>query len=136
MKIKSTKTTIEYAGRMLIQPGGFFGEEAVSDTLETTAQTVDLVNSPFKRLEEYQNVSVSRSFTIIRDYDSVEAAFVDKLEAETHAGRNSKGELTISVGSTTKKYDACLKQLDSNVSLHVNGIRLTLSYSFITGKEL
>lgn len=136
MKRQSTTTTIQYAGRTLIQPGGYFVREAVSSSLETTAQGVELVSSPFVRLEQHQNTRANRSYSFVHDFDSVEAAALFQLEAEEHAAANATGMLTITVGDTTRNYNAGLQRVDTELDLAVDAVRVTLRYSFITGAAI
>lgn len=134
MKIKSTKTTIEYAGRILVSPGGYFNGEAVSDTLTTSAQAISLVNAKYKFLEQYKNASVSRVISTVADFSDVESALLYKLAAEDHAATNQVGELTITIGETQRTYKAALTQLDASISLAPASVRVVLSYDITTGK--
>jgi hypothetical protein len=134
MKIKSTKTTIEYEGRILVAPGGYFDGDAISDSLSTSAQSINLVGSPYKHLEQYKNASVSRSISTVADFSDVESALKYKLGAEDHAALSMVGNLTIDVGDTQRTYKAALTQLDSSISLSPNSVRVVLRYDFITGK--
>ena len=137
MRIKSTKTTIEYAGRILMQPGGYFDGDAISDTLSTSAQAVALVKAPFKRMEQSANASVDRSFSFVRDFDSVEAAIQYKLEAEEHGAANMNGELTMSIGENMlRTYEAALNSLDASISLSPSSVRVVLKYDFTTGERI
>ena len=136
MRIKSTQTTVEYAGRILIQPGGYFDGDAISDSLETTAGSVDLVGGYYARIEKHLNNKSSRNFSFAYDFESVEDAVLFKLEAEEHAAGNQTGHLTIQVGNTMRTYAAGLTQLDSDVTLTANAVRLILRYSFITGERI
>lgn len=136
MRIKSTQTTVEYAGRILIQPGGYFDGDAISDSLETTAGSVDLVGGYYARIEKHLNNKSTRNFSFAYDFESVEDAVLFKLEAEEHAAGNQTGELTIQVGNTVRTYAAGLTQLDSDVTLTANAVRLILRYSFITGERI
>ena len=137
MRIKSTKTTIEYAGRILVQPGGYFDGDAISDTLSTSAQAVALVKAPFKRMEQSANASVDRSFSFVSDFDSVEAAIQYKLEAEEHGAANMNGELTMSIGENMlRTYEAALNSLDASISLSPSSVRVVLRYDFTTGERI
>lgn len=136
MKIKSTQTTIEYAGRMLIQPGGYFDGDAISDSLETTSASVELVGRHYARIESHLNNKSTRNFSFVHDFKSVEDAVLFKLLAEEHAASNQKGDLSIQVGNTLRTYAAGLTQLDSDVTLAVSSVRLVLRYSFITGETI
>ena len=136
MRIKSTQTTVEYAGRMLVQPSGYFDGDAISDSLETTAGSVDLVGGYYARIEKHLNNKSSRNFSFAYDFESVEDAVLFKLEAEEHAAANQTGHLTIQVGNTMRTYAAGLTQLDSDVTLTANAVRLILRYSFITGERI
>lgn len=136
MRIKSTKTTIEYAGRILIQPGQHFDGDAISDSLETTAGSIDLVGGYYARIESNLNNKASRNFSFARDFDNVEDAVLFKLDAEEHAAANQTGLLTIQVGETLRTYKAGLTQLDSDVTLQANSVRLVLRYAFITGEPV
>lgn len=135
MKLKSTKTTIEYAGRILVQPGGHFDGEAISDSLETTAGSVELVGSYYTRIESHLNNKVTRNLSFVHDFESVEDAVIFKLAAEEHAANNQIGHLTIQVGDTRRTYAAGLTQLDADVSLTTNSVRVVLRYSFISGEK-
>lgn len=137
MRIKSSKTTIEYAGRILVQPGGYFDGDAISDTLSTSAQAVALVKAPFKRMEQSANASVDRSFSFVSDFDSVEAAIQYKLEAEEHGAANMNGELTMSIGENMlRTYEAALNSLDASISLSPSSVRVVLRYDFTTGERI
>lgn len=137
MRIKSTKTTIEYAGRILVQSGGYFDGDAISDTLSTSAQAVALVKAPFKRMEQSANASVDRSFSFVSDFDSVEAAIQYKLEAEEHGAANMNGELTMSIGENMlRTYEAALNSLDASISLTPSSVRVVLKYDFTTGERI
>lgn len=133
MKLKSQKTTIEYAGRMLIQPGGAFDGDAISDSIETTANAIELVNSPYKQLEHYHNISASRSFSVVHDFDDAETAVLFKLEVEQFVVENPTGDLLIKVGDTVKTYEAALSQVGASVSLAPSSVRLVLRWDFTTG---
>ena len=137
MKIKSTKTTIVYAGRTLVQPGGYFDGDAISDSLETTAQSVNMVNSPYARMEHYNNVKESSTLSFVHDFDNVEEAVLFKFEAQEHAANNATGRLVYAVGEDDAQvvinYMAGLTRLDADISLSPNAIRVTLQYSFIAG---
>lgn len=134
MRIKSTQTTIEYEGRILIQPGGYFDGDAISDSLETTVGSVDLVGGYYARIEKHLNNKSMRNFSFAYDFSSVEDAVIFKLSAEEHAASNQTGHLSIQVGNTLRTYAAGLTQLDSDVTLAANSVRLVLRYSFITGE--
>jgi hypothetical protein len=136
MKIKSTKTTIEYAGRILIQPGWRFDGDAISDSLATTAGSVDLVGRYYAQIESHLNNKSTRNFSFVHDFKSVEDAVLFKLAAEEHAASNQTGQLTIQVDNTLRTYAAGLTQLDSDVTLTANSVRLVLRYSFITGETV
>lgn len=133
MKIKSTKTTIEYAGWMVILPSGAFDGEAISDTLDTTANAIELVNAPYKKMEHYYNISASRSYSVVHDFDSVEDALAYKVAAEDHATANPVGDLTIKIGDTVRTYEAALTQVGASVSLSPSSVRLILRWEFTTG---
>lgn len=137
MKIKSTKTTIVYAGRTLIQPGEFFDGDAISDSLETTAQSVNMVNATYARMEHYQNAKESSTLSFVRDFDNVEDAVLYKFEAQEHAANNATGRLVYGVGEGDTQvvinYMAGLTRLDADISLSPNAVRVTLRYSFIAG---
>jgi hypothetical protein len=134
MKIKSTKTTIEYAGRILVQPGGYFDGDAIADSLDSSAQAVSLVKAPFKRIEQTENASASRSFSFVNDFDTVDEAIAFKLQAEEHGAQNLKGDLTISVGENLlRTYEAGLTGLSSSISLAPSSVRVVLNYDFVTG---
>lgn len=141
MKIISTKTTIEYAGRILIQPGWRFDGDAISDSLETTAGSIDLVGSSYARIESHLNNKCSRNFSFSYDFESVEDAVLFKLLAEEHAAANQIGSLTIKVGDPLhpdilRTYSAGLTQLDSDITIAASSVRLVLRYSFITGETI
>ena len=136
MRIKSTQTTIEYASRMLMKPGWYFDGDAISDSLETTAGSVDMVGGYYARIESHLNNKNTRNFSFAHDFESVEDAVLFKLAAEEHAANNQTGHLTIQVGNTLRTYAAGLTQLDSDVTLTANSVRLVLRYSFITGETV
>ena len=134
MRIKSTDTTINYANRDLLTPGGYFDGDAISDTLETTAEAFESINSRYKNIEAHLNTHASRSFSFVVDFDGVEKAVQYKLAAEDHATLNPTGTLEITIGNTSRRYAAGLTSLTSNISLVSNAVRLVLTYSFMTGK--
>ena len=136
MRLKSSKTTIEYAGRILIQPGWHFDGDAISDSLATTAGSVDLVGRYYAHIESHLNNKSTRNLSFSHDFKSVEDAVLFKLSAEEHAASNQTGYLTIQVGDTLRTYAAGLTQLDSDVTLTANSVRLVLRYSFITGETV
>ena len=136
MKIKSTKTSILYAGREIISPGGYFDGDAISDSIETTAQAFELVGAAFKRMEHHLNNQATRTFSCVRDFDSIEGAVLYKLEAEEHATENPTGTLSITVGNSSRSYSAGLTSLTSNISLAPNAVRLVLVYAFMTGERI
>lgn len=134
MKIQSTTTTIDYAGRNLVQPGGYFDGDAISDSLETTAQAVELVSSQFVRMEQHQNARTSSNLSFVQDFDNIEDAVLFKIESQEHATSNATGRLTYTVGNITRAYEAALARLDTAISLTSDAVRVTLNYSFIIGK--
>lgn len=134
MRIQSTKTSIEYAGRNLVQPGGFFDGDAISDSLETTAQAVELVSSQFVRMEQHKNARTSSNLSFVQDFDNIEDAVLFKIERQEHATANATGRLTYAVGNITRAYDAALTRLDADISLTPDAVRVTLTYSFIIGQ--
>lgn len=134
MRIKSRQTTISYASRKLIEPGGYFDGDAISDSLETTARGVELVNSQFVKLEHTKNNRASRDFSFSYDFKNVESALQYKFDAESHASEKPTGTLTIAVGDMIKTCEAGLTSLTSSISIMPASIRLTLSYSFVTGR--
>ncbi len=136
MRIKSTTTTIEYASRILVQPGGYFDGDAISDSLETTVGSVELVGRYYAHIESHLNNKSTRNFSFAHDFENVEDAVLFKLAAEEHAANNQTGLLTIQVGNTLRTYTAGLTQLDSDVTLTANSVRLVLRYSFITGETV
>lgn len=133
MKIKTKQTSIIYAGRTLVQPGGYFEGDALSDSFSTTTKNVDLVGSTFTSLESYGNAQATRQYSFLFDFDNLEDAVLYKMSAEEHAAENQTGDLSVHVGSISRTYKAGLTQLDSEISLAVNSIRLILRYSFTTG---
>ena len=134
MRIQSTETSIEYAGRNLVQPGGFFDGDAISDSLETTAQAVELVSSQFVRMEQHKNARTSSNLSFVQDFDNIEDAVLFKIESQEHATSNATGSLTYTVGSITRAYEAALTRLDADISLTPDAVRVTLTYSFIIGQ--
>lgn len=118
-----------------MQPGEYFDGDAISDSLDTTAQAVSLVNAPFKHVTQFRNASSNRSFSFARDFASVEAAYMFKLESEEHAVEHATGDLTVKVGETVKTYNAALTRLDSAIRLTPSSVRLVLSYDFVTGAK-
>lgn len=136
MRIKSTKTTIEYASRILIQPGWHFDGDAINDSLETTAGSVELVGRHYARIQSHLNNKSTRNFSFAHDFESVEDAVLFKLSAEEHAANNQIGHLSIQVGETLRTYAAGLTQLDSDITLTANSVRLVLRYAFITGETI
>ena len=134
MRIQSTKTSIEYAGRNLVQPGGFFDGDAISDSLETTAQAVELVSSQFVRMEHHQNARASSNLSFVHDFDNIEDAVLFKIESQEHATSNATGSLTYTVGTVVRNYEAALTRLDADISFAPDAVRVSLHYSFIIGK--
>lgn len=134
MRIKSKSTTIEYSGRLLLSPGGYFSGDALNDSISTTANSVELVGSTWASIEEHQNAKATRNFSFAYDFENFEAAYIFKLNAEEHAINNPSGFLSIQVGDILTTYKAGLSQLDSETTLTASSIRVVLSYTFLTGK--
>ena len=132
MKIKSQQTTISYAGRQLIQPGGYFDGAAFNDSFSTTTRSVELVGGQHVSLENHGNVEANRNFSFLYDFESVEDAFRFKIDAENHALQNPIGDLIINIDSLSVTLNAGLTQIDSDISLAANSVRLILRYAFIT----
>lgn len=133
MRIRSEQTSIKYAGRILVQPGGHFGGDAISSSLDTTTEGVALVDSPFVKIQHFKNARAARNFSFVYDFDSAEAAALFLLEVEEHAAANATGMLTITVGDTIRNFNAGLQRLDAELDLAVDAVRVTVRYSFITG---
>ena len=135
MRTKSTKTTIIYAGRTLVQPGGHFDGDSISSSLNTTASSYDLIGSTHSSIESHYNAKSSLNLSFVHDFESVEEALLFKLEVEDHAIANQTGELSIAVDESRRTYLAGLESIDSTFSLVTNAVRLVLQYSFILGKS-
>lgn len=133
MRIRSEQTTIEYAGRILVQPGGHFDGDALSSSLDTTTEGIALVDSPFVKIQNFKNAQATRNFSFAYDFDSVEDAYLFKLEAEEHAVNNPCGHLSVSVKNTIKTYKAGLTQISTDIYIVPDKIRVILKYEFITG---
>ena len=95
-----------------------------------------MVFSEFVKLVNYGNASSSRSYSVLRDFESIEDAIIYKEEAEEHAAANGVGYLTIKIGDRSRIYEAGITSLESDISLTANAIRVELRYSFTTGQTI
>ena len=130
MRLKSKKTTIEYAGRVLVGPGDYFDGESISGERTYTTTGVSLVMSASPSIENYGNASGSQTFSTSRDFDDFEALMRYLLDVTSFADNNPKGDLLISVGDAGKAYDAGLVSLNYEITL-VASCRLLLTWEFL-----
>ena len=130
MRTQSVKTTIEYAGRVLLAPGDILIGETFSGERNYTTEATQLALSQSPLLENHGNASGSQSFTICKDFDTFELLLDYLFGLQTFADDNPLGELTISSGNLQKTFAAGLTSFRYEVTL-VACYRLAASFDFL-----
>lgn len=139
MRIKSTYTTIAYAGRILLAPGMHLSEmESLSLPRHYTTQAVNVINSAAPVLDAYGNASGSMELSTRMDYPTLSAAISELVEATAHADAHQLGDLSIDIPMAEGReaqslhYKAGLLDFAPSISrAGADKFALTLSYSFL-----
>lgn len=136
MRIKSKVITIEYAGAMILQPGGHINgrEYGGSRSYSTTAE--DVVDAATPVIRAYGNAQGSINFDVCMDFDSEGQAVAEAMQRTQHLDEHQTGDFTLTVGETMQKYAAGITTVDWSISYTVDTVRLTVSYNFTLGKKL
>jgi hypothetical protein len=133
MRIKSNIITIEYAGAMILQPGGHINgqEYGGSRSYSTTAE--DVVDAATPTIRAYGNAQGSMNFDVCVDFESEGEAVAEAMQRMQHLDKNQTGDFTLTVGESVQRYAAGIQSADWTISYTVDTVRLTFSYSFILG---
>lgn len=133
MRIKSNVITIEYAGEVLLQPGGHLNGQDYGGSRSFTSTAEDVVDAENPVIRAYGNAQGSMNFDVCIDFGSEDEAITEAMTRMHHLETNQSGIFKLKVGDTVNAWQAGIQSADWSISYTVDTVRLTFSYSFILG---
>lgn len=133
MRIKSNVTTIEYAGEVLLQPGGHLNGQNYGGSRNFTTTAEDVVDAASPVIRSYGNAQGSMNFDVCIDFGSEDEAITEAMTRTHHLETHQSGVFKLKVGATVNAWQAGIQSSDWSISYTVDTVRLTFSYSFVLG---
>lgn len=133
MRIKSNVITIEYAGEVLLQPGGHLNGQDYGGSRSFTSTAEDVVDAENPVIRSYGNAQGSMNFDVCIDFGSEDEAITEAMTRMHHLETHQSGVFNLKVGDTVNAWQAGIQSADWSISYTVDTVRLTFSYSFILG---
>lgn len=136
-RIRSKKTTVTYAGRLLFD--GSRSDQSLAQlytmtrAYSTTPEPILDAANPW--LREYGNASGNFPFSIITEYGGEDAAFESMLELAAFFDDHPTGLLTVAVGEASCSWEAGVDSLEIVPEMPAQSIRLTLNAAFLLGAK-
>lgn len=136
MRIKSNVITIEYAGEVLLQPGGHINGQSYGGSRNFTTTAEDVVDAENPIIRSYGNAQGGMNFDVCIDFEDEGEAVAEAMQRVKHLEEHQTGVFSLTVGASQQRYEAGITSADWAISYMVDTVRLTISYSFTLGKKL
>lgn len=133
MRIKSNVITIEYAGEVLLQPGGHLNGQDYGGSRSFTTTAEDVVDAASPVIRAYGNAQGNMNFDVCVDFGSEDEAITEAMTRMQHLETHQSGVFKLKVGDTVNAWQAGIQSTDWRISYMVDSVRLTFSYRFILG---
>jgi hypothetical protein len=137
-RFRSETTTIAYAGRV-IYDGSAAGQSLVSlpsISRQYTTTAEEIVDAATPTIRAYGNAGGAFPVAVIIEYPSEEAAFDAELGWADFTDANQTGELSVDVGSITRRWRAGVDSLEVEQQFSADTVRLVLRFGFILGEKI
>lgn len=133
-RFKSQKTTINYAGRDLLAPGGKFADSGELFNIERqyTTQVVQAVGATSPVLDNFGNAQGAQTFSVSEDFRTVEGALMRAEELQRFCDATPLGTLVYQSGDRQFIMQAGLTGFRAAMTFPPRLVRMTFTYSFLT----
>lgn len=135
MRLKSNSITIEYAGQVILSPGGHINGQDYGGSRSFTTSAASILDAANPEIRAFGNAQGSQELQICVDFEKEDDALAEAMARVDHCETNQTGLFTLTIGDYSRSWKAGITSIDWRLSYTPDRVRLALAYSFTLGSK-